>query len=175
MVIRIGPRVDIDASGNPVFIDTLPADLLRAIKPTNPIDITKIHEFRAVYGLEDPSALRQFETQYLGRFNINPLNADGTANPRYKEALNQLTTESNSQRVAVAQARRTVQRTELIGSVRGNLKQNAIYVNDDDPCSPCEDLNGLEQTILEFEENNESPGDVCLGGDNCRCILVPVN
>jgi len=166
---RLGPRIELDAQGNPIFIEVIPSEVLRLIKPTDLEALEQLHKFRAVYGLEDPNVLRQFETQYLARFDIT------TSNPRYLEALEQLGTESNQQRVLVAQARRTAQRAELIEATGGDFSTNVIYVNDDDPCDPCESLNGLEGPLSQFEANNEMPGDVCLGGDNCRCRFIVAN
>ena len=88
------PRIELDENGQPVFIDVISDDALRLIKPTGD-QIDQVHEFMQVYGLEDPPELRQFEQQYLQRFNLTP------DNPRYAQALAQLSTESNSQRVAV--------------------------------------------------------------------------
>jgi hypothetical protein len=163
-----GPRIDIDENGQPIFIDVVDADTLRLIKPTGE-DIDKVYQFRQVYGLEDPTQLRQFEQQYLQRFNLTP------DNERYQAALQQLRDESNSQRVAVAQARRTSQRTETLDALDGQLTKNCIYVNDGpDPCDNCLSLSGEEKPYAEFIQNNEAPGDQCLGGDNCMCILVPI-
>jgi hypothetical protein len=170
------PRVDLDADGNPIFIDALPEDFLRTLLPSSPADVSAVNDYRLLYGLDDPSALRKFETQYLNRFGITPTNPDGTVNPNYQNALKQLSTESNSKRVAVAQARRSAQVTETLQASDGNLNQSAVYINDGpDPCENCLELNGEEMTIAQFKATNTEPGDRCLGGDNCLCILVPIN
>jgi len=163
------PRVELDDEGRPKFIDTISADNLRLIKPTGD-DIDRVHKFRQVYGLEDHTQMRKFEEQYLQRFNLTP------GNPRYAAALAQLANESNSQRVAVAQARRTAQRVETIEALEGNMQKNCIYVNDGpEPCDNCLALSGEEKPYSEFIANNEAPGDQCLGGDNCMCLLVPIS
>jgi hypothetical protein len=167
MATDTGPTVVIDADGNPVFIDTLPAEVLRLIKPTDD-DIDLVYQYKSVYNLDDPNKLRRAQEQYLSRFNLTP------DNPRYADALAQLATESNSRRVAVAQARRNAQRVELIQQTGGDFSGLGVYVNDDDPCEPCEALGGLIQPITEFEANNQEPGDVCLGGDNCRCQIIAI-
>ena len=163
------PRIELDENGNPVFIDVIPDDALRLIKPTGD-DIDKVHEYRQVYGLEDPQAMRQFEQQYLQRFNLTP------DNPRYMAALEQLANESNSKKVAVAQARRTAQRVETITALDGYMGGTCVYVNDGpDPCDNCLALSGEEKPYIEFVANHELPGDQCFGGDLCMCVIVPIN
>ena len=164
-----GPRIDLDENGFPVFIDVVPDDALRLIKPTGD-DIDLIHDYQRVYGLEDPNTIAKFEQQYLQRFDLDP------TNPRYADALAALATESNSKRVAVAQARRVAQQTETIQALRGKIDRVCVYVNDGpDPCDNCLALSGEEKPYSEFISASEAPGDQCLGGDNCMCRLVPIN
>ena len=164
-----GPRIDLDANGFPVFIDVVPDDALRLIKPTGD-DIDLIHDYRRIYGLEDPKVVKDFQQQYLQRFDLDP------SNPRYADALAELATESNSKKVAVAQARRVAQQTETIQALRGNIGGTCVYITDGpEPCERCLALSGLEKPYNQMIADGEAPGDQCLGGDNCMCIPVPIN
>jgi hypothetical protein len=133
-------------------------------------DLGRLYQYLDVYGVDDLNAKRKFQEQYLGRFNITP------DNPRYKDALAQLSSESNSKRVTVAHARRTAQSVETNMALGGSVNKTCIYVNDGpDPCDNCLALNGEEKTYAQFANDGELPGDRCLGGDNCLCLLVPIN
>jgi hypothetical protein len=165
-----GPRVEFDADGFPVFIDTVTADELRKLLPSNPADFETVHNYLRVYGLDDPSDLANFQQQYLSRFNIT------SDSPQYEAALRQLSEEAQSRRVAVAQSRRAAQTAETIQALGGEMGKVCIYVNDGpDPCDNCLELGGEEKTYREFVQDGELPGDRCLGGDNCLCILIPIN
>ena len=165
-----GPRVELDDQGKPVFIETVSADELRRIKPTDVDALADLYNYLDVYSLDNLNERRKFEEQYLARFNLTP------DNPRYADALAQLASESNSQRVMVAQARRAAQVTETNTMLGGETAKKCVYINDGpDPCDNCLALNGLEKTYAEFANDGELPGDRCLGGDNCLCILVPIN
>lgn len=165
-----GPLVSLDANGYPVYIEPIGADALRRIKPNTEAGLGELYSYLDIYGLDDANARRKFQQQYLSRFNIT------TDSPSYASALEQLATESASKRVVVAQARRAAQMTETIVALDGELQKTCVYVNDGpDPCDNCAALNGLEKKYTEFVNDGEVPGDRCLGGDNCLCILIPIN
>lgn len=161
-----GPRVELDRAGNPVFVRVPTPDVIRLLKPSNPADVSVVHDYLRVFGLENPASVANFERQYLSRFNITP------SSPDYREQLRRLSEESYSDRVAVAMSRRTAQQADTMGAMDGNLRALSVYINDGpDPCPQCEKLNGLEMTYIEFAQGGMLPGDRCLGGDNCLCIL----
>jgi hypothetical protein len=63
----------------------------------------------------------------------------------------------------------------LLHAADGNLDVNCVYVNEgDNPCEECAAIGGEEMTLSEFESSNMMPGDRCLGGDNCKCVLIPI-
>ena len=163
------PRVELDSRGFPIFIEAPDADFVRLLKPTNPTDMAVIHNMLAVYGLENPTSIANAQLSYLARFNVTP------DSPNFKTALEQLSTEANANRVLTAQARRISQSVETITAVNGNINQKFVYINDgDDPCDNCLELNGEEGTYAELANQGKLPADRCLGGDNCLCILVPI-
>lgn len=50
-----------------------------------------------------------------------------------------------------------------------------LTVGTGDVCSPCDDRHGREQTLDEWNAEGLPGGArVCLGGDRCRCSLVPI-
>ena len=175
MVVRTReiPRVEIGSNGKPVFIEKIDPDVIKNLKPSNPDDVALAYQYRRIYNFESPSDIRKAKIQYLSRFNITP------DQPGYADAFLQLSEETNARKVLLANARRVSQKMQMIESSNGRLNQRAIYVNDnDDPdaiCPNCLSLGGTEETLEWFIQNNSQPGDRCLGGDNCLCILVPVN
>jgi hypothetical protein len=163
------PRVELVKDGYPIYIEAPTADYVRTLKSKNYDDMQTIHNYLSVYGLENPTAIANSQLSYLARFNITP-DADN-----YQTALEQLSIEANSNRVLVAQARRASQSVETIVATGGDLNKQCVYINDgDNPCDNCLELNGEEMKYTEFVDEGKLPGDRCLGGDNCLCILVPI-
>jgi hypothetical protein len=164
-----GPRVVVDTkTGTPKFISVPTPDYIRTIKPTDERGLEELHRYLSVYGLDNPQTLRDFESQYLRRFGITP------ESERYKDALKDLG-ETYSDRVAVAEARRNAQVTETVAGLDGDMQKRCVYINDGpEPCDRCAELNGEEMTYAEFVAHGALPGDRCRGGDNCMCILQPI-
>jgi hypothetical protein len=167
------PRVEIGANGKPTFIETIDPDVLKNLLPSNPDDMALLYKYRRLYNYESPTDIRKSKIQFLARFNITP------DQPGYADAFLQLSEEVNSNKVLVGNARRVSQKMQMVESANGSNEQEAIYINDnDDPdgiCANCLALGGTQETIQWFVDNNAMPGDRCLGGDSCLCILVPID
>jgi hypothetical protein len=159
--------VTINANGFPVFKRMPTVAELKQIVPTDPEGMAVLHRLQAITGFESAEGIRQAQVQYLTRFNITP------SNPLYAQQLQNLNESVNSNRVIVATARRNSERMQTATMLEGKDKQ-CIYINEgEDPCSSCDYLAGETGPYSYFVENNLRPGDQCLGGDNCLCVLIP--
>jgi len=161
--------VTINKDGFPVFKRLPTAEEIARIKPTDLEGMNTLYRLQLYLGIKSPDELRQANVQYLARFNITK------DSPLYAQRLNDLNNEINSNRVLVATSRRITEQTQTRTMLEGKDKQ-CVYVNEGDaPCDSCLFLNGEQQAYSWFVENNTRPGDQCLGGDNCLCILVPID
>jgi hypothetical protein len=157
-------------TGLPVWVEFPSAADIAALKPSNPQDMAIIHRLSALLNLTTPADLRKAEVKYLERFNITP------SNPIYKQQLQRLSEESQSNKVMIATARRNTERAQTLVALTVTGARELMYVNEGpDPCEACLPLNGETGTLQYFENNNIRPGDQCLGGDNCLCQLWPIS
>jgi uncharacterized protein with GYD domain len=160
--------VTIDASGQPTFIKPLTTDQLGAMDTKSAVGIAQMNEYLNVVGLSDPVLMRHAQRKYLERFQIEP------GDPRYDVEMERLA--ENSSRFVLAEARRIAERQQTLRDIGGNLNQNVVRIAEgDDPCDECLPLNGEEGPYIDFVVHNKRPGDRCLGGNNCLCIMVAVN
>ena len=157
-------------TGLPVWIQFPDASDIAQLKPSNPDDVAVIHRISALIGLETPSQLRRAQVKYLERFNIRP------DNPLYQQQLENLASEANSNRVLVATARRNTERAQTLTALAVTGANELMYINEgEDPCDNCLPINGETGDYNYFVSENLRPGDQCLGGDNCLCVLVPIS
>ncbi len=163
------PNVKLE-NGVPVFIKPLTTDDLSGFDPNNKLDIAKLNDILASRGLGDPRQLRGAAAEFLQRHNIQP------GDPQWDIEMERLTNGAASRRVALGEARRAAEREQAIRAARGNMNQNFVRVAEgDDPCEECEPLNGEEGTLEELGKDNMLPGDRCLGGNACLCVLIAVD
>lgn len=164
------PFVFIGEDGFPVFVRTPTAAEIARIVPTSKDGMAILHGYQALLGFENPETIRRAQVKYLERFNITP------SNPLYQQQLTNLANEVNSNRVMVATARRVTEQSQTWTAIEGNVQQECIRVAEGpDPCDNCIPLNGEQGTYQYFVSNNLRPGDQCLGGDNCLCVLIPIS
>jgi hypothetical protein len=162
-------QVSLDRDGNPIFVVPLSTDDLAGFNSKDPQQIAQMNNLVLSRGLVDPIALRQSQTKYLERFNITPNDS------RYQEEMDRLA--ENSSRFMLGEARRIAEREQTYQELNGNLRQNVVYLAEDDEntCEECPTLNGEEGPYIQMRFDNMLPGDRCEGGNNCRCIIVAVN
>lgn len=161
--------VKLDKNGIPVFIRIPTVAEIASIKPTDLEGMNVLYKLQSYLGLKSPEAMRQANVKYLERFNILP------SNPLYAQRLADLTTEVNSNRVLTATSRRITEQAQTETMLQGEDKI-CVYVNEgDNPCDSCLFINGETEKYSWFVSNNMRPGDQCLGGDNCLCVLVPID
>ena len=74
-------------------------------------------------------------------------------------------------------ARRVQERYGTLLATGGNPDQNLMWVTEDDErvCSRCEANAGDERTFREWAREGLPGAQTCLGGDRCRCELIPVD
>lgn len=74
-------------------------------------------------------------------------------------------------------ARRVQERYGTVLATGGNPNQNLMWVTEDDErvCANCEPRGGEEATFAEWVGRGLPGAATCLGGDLCRCELVPVD
>jgi hypothetical protein len=136
----------------------------------NPEHVAKLNQIFDSYTGRDPIDARQATAGWLQRFGITK------DDPRYEAEFDRLIEKGGSNQAVMAEERRAGERAELLWSSDGDLGVNCVYVNegDDAVCAECDELGGEEMTLAEFEANGMMPSDRCLGGSNCRCILIPI-
>jgi hypothetical protein len=159
--------VTIDSNGLPVFKRMPTVEELHRIKPSDPEGQVVLHRLQAMMGNESAEQIRRAQIKYLERFNITP------SSPLYQQQLANLNTTVNSAKVLTATSRRVTHDSQLATMLEGKDK-TCIYINEgEDPCDTCEPLGGQVEKYSWFVENNLIPGEQCLGGLSCLCILVP--
>lgn len=167
--LDISQLITLDDDGKLRSIRPLAANELDGYDPSDPAQVAKLSRIFTAYTGKSPIDAREATAKWLTRWNIM------RDDPRFDREFDRLISEGASNRAVLAEARRAGERSELLTATGGNLGVNAIYVNEgDDPCEECLVLGGEEMTLQEFENNGMMPGDRCLGGDNCKCILIPI-
>jgi hypothetical protein len=158
-----------DAEGRLSGINPLPVDLLESFQSKDLGQVAKLNQIFDAYTGRDPIDARQATAKWLERFNIT------TSDPRYQVEFDRLIESGASNKAVLAESRRAGERSELLHAADGNLDVNCVYVNEgENPCEECAAIGGEEMTLAEFEDANMMPGDRCLGGDNCKCVLIPI-
>ena len=164
------PNVKLDDNGIPVFIQPLSQKDLAGFSATNPAHVAIMDQLLVSRGLGDARYMRKATTKYLERFNI--LSDDA----RYEAEMDRLIETAAGNRVVLGEARRIAEREQTIAAARGNMLQNFVRVAEgDDPCAECEPLNGEEGTLPQLAADNMMPGDRCLGGNLCQCVLIAID
>jgi len=108
------------------------------------------------------------QRRYLERFNITK------DDPRFDEEMKRLGGAERKQHLLAA-SRRAMERQETMVALDGDTSKDTIYLNEgDDPCEECEPLDGEIMPYAERVAEGKMPGDRCLGGDLCLCVLMVV-
>jgi hypothetical protein len=161
--------IRLDADGRLTSVRPMTVDELSKFDRSDPRDVAFISKLYEAYTGKTGIEERRAAAKWLERFNIT------TRDARYEREFERLIEQGASARSVLAEERRAAERAELVQSSGGDLDMNAVYVNEGpDPCEECQPLNGEMMTIREFDDAGMMPGDRCLGGDNCRCILIPI-
>ena len=123
------------------------------------------------YGVTEPwESMRASTAAYLERVsNIVP------GDPRWEAEMNALL--GGEQRALLSLARRTSEKWGTLDAIDGNVNQEMMWVThtDDNLCDNCDDRGGEIKTYAEWVQAGLPGAAVCLGGDQCRCELVPVD
>ena len=136
---------------------------------TDPDHIARLNEVYAQYSGSSEVDARRATSRWLERFNIPK------SDPRYEIEFNRLIEQGASNRAVLAETRRIGERAELVTLTDGDNSLNCVYVAEgDNPCPECAALSGEEGSLSMFEDGGMMPGDRCLGGDNCKCVLIPI-
>lgn len=163
LIVEQGP------AGEIVRINPVASDILQSFNGKDPEQVAKLNRLFDTYTGRDPIDARRATARWLERFDISK------NDPRYEAEFNRLLDAGASNRAVLAEARRAGERSELLWASDGNLDENMVYVCEgDNPCPECLELGGEEMTLAEFENAGMMPGDRCLGGDNCKCVLIPI-
>lgn len=95
--------------------------------------------------------------------------------PRWKQEMDALL--GSEQRALVSLSRRVSEKWSTLDAIDGNVKQELMWIThtDDSLCENCEDRGGEIKTFEEWSAEGLPGASVCLGGDQCRCELVPVD
>ena len=96
--------------------------------------------------------------------------------PLFDARMRALTTDN--QLALVGQARRTMERYTTVQAMTGDENQEFIRLPEDYDesriCDACYELAGTIGTMAQHEEVGLPGAASCLGGDLCRCTLVPI-
>jgi hypothetical protein len=127
-----------------------------------------LHRINAI---DKPLDLRADTQRYLSRFPR--LAADPE---RFAAEMDRLLDATNERRALLGLARRTQERYTTIQAVDGNPAQELIRISegDDHVCDECAALEGAIGTYEEHAAIGLPGAQSCLGGDYCRCQLVPI-
>lgn len=168
--VDFGKVITLDADGKLRSLRPIDPATLKTFDKKDPKQIATFAKLYDAYTGSSPIDERQAADRWLGRFNIT---AD---DPRYQAEFDRLVADGTSARSVLAEERRIAERAELLHTTGGNLDANCVYVNEGpNPCEECLEIGGVEMSLSDFAAEGMMPGDRCLGGDNCRCILVPIN
>ena len=110
------------------------------------------------------------QRRFLERFNITE--ADDPE--RFAREMDRLEGAQKKQHL-LATSRRSMERHETLVALDGDMTKDTTYINEgDDPCEECEPLDGDIMPYAERVSAGLMPGDRCLGGDLCLCVLMVV-
>jgi hypothetical protein len=120
--------------------------------------------------IDSPSDLEADVASYLSRMSRLSV---GTV--EFQAELERLLN-FNSRRALLGTVRRTQERYTTRMAVDGNEKQELIRISegDESTCAVCANLEGAIGTYQEHEALGLPGAQTCIGGDYCRCQLVPV-
>ena len=165
--VLFSPLLERGSNNIPNVVPILSAGDLRSLRSAN---VNEHMQLLGQYGfINTPEKLVEMNSSFLSRYNIMP------GDPRYQAELQRLL-DSGSGRVLLEQAQRVSERFETISSLNGDMTQNCMYLAEGDgPCAECEELNGIEGSYAELLRTDRIPGARCLGGDACRCAIVPID
>ncbi len=123
------------------------------------------------YGVTKPWEQMRLETsKYLERVSGIQPNSD-----RWKEEMNSILDHESTAGMRKL-TKRVTENWSTLDSIDGNLQHEMMWitVTDDSLCIECEDNGGDIQTYEDWAIQGLPGAAVCLGGDECRCELVPV-
>ncbi len=164
---QLSPLLQRGADGLPTRVDVPTVDELRGFDTRDPGQQARMYGMLNRFQRGSILQRKDATKQYLERFNI--LDTD----PRFQDEYNRLLDSVSSNRVLLAQSRRTAERYQTLGSIDGKLNQQVIYLQEGpEPCDECIVID-FEGPYSEAVSQGYLPGDRCLGGDFCMCVLVP--
>lgn len=158
---------DIERDGAIPVSAPLPA-LSDMLSLSNADLLETLHRFDV---LDKPLDLEADVRRYLSRFPR--LAADPQA---FADELSRLLDSQNERRALLGLTRRTQERYTTLMGVGGDQAQLLIRISEGDSavCSECVALEGAIGTYAEHAAIGLPGAQTCLGGDYCRCQLVPV-
>ena len=161
----VAPGIERPGDMTPVSVKLPSIDALKGLTPDELLEVSQR------YGVYAPwRDLWAQNADYVAQFSKIPV---GTLD--YWKEVSRITEPAESSRAALGLARAGQRNYNQLLATSGEEAQLLVRVGEGDAsmCEGCEALEGIEGTIAEHEAAGLPGSQEC--GQNCRCVLLPVD
>lgn len=165
----VGPLIERGSDEVPNIVDVPSVSDLKGFSSKNPDDVNAMSGLLHRFGFPAPDQMIEQQQKYLAGFGITPNSQN------YEQQMSRLRGDLSG-RFLLGISRRTQEQYQTLKAIDGNLSTEMIRIAEgDDPCDRCEPLDGTIDTYAGHVKNGTLPGGTsCEGGDNCLCVMFPL-